>query len=106
MALEHFNPIDEKILVFISDIAPSDEDKALAEEHGTSAFRYGGRKEWCYPIERHRYAVAVNPAIIPEGYRTFSPQGTVPETPVANPTQPPQKKAGKKLTPVISGEDI
>lgn len=106
MSLEDLNPFDYKVIVFIADLSPSDEERALAEEHGTTTFRYAGRKEWCYPIDKHRYAVAVDPKLIPEGYKTYSPQGTVPDVPVANPTQPPRKAGGKRAAPIVSGEDI
>ena len=106
MALEHLNPVDEKVLVFIAGLLPTEAERALAEEHGTRAFRSAANLENCYPIERHRYAVAVDPALLPDGY---TPYGVVeqapPPPPVANPAQPAKRTPKKQSSPVISGED-
>lgn len=106
MSLKDLNPRDDKVLVFIPGFMPSEEDRALASEHGTKAFRHLTTPDDAYPIEGHRYCVSVDPALIPEGYNHYSPQEATPITPVANPTQPPRKKSAPKTAPFISEGDI
>ena len=84
------------VIVFIDGPFPTEEDRALAAEHGTGKFRNGRQQAGWEP---HTLAVAVNPSLIPEGFRTCTeePEAAV-EAPVVNPSVPAPK--GKK--PVFS----
>ena len=72
------------VIVFIDGPFPTEEDRALAAEHSTGRFRNGRQQAGWEP---HTLAVAVDPSLIPEGFRTCTEEPEAAgEAPVVNPT--------------------
>lgn len=75
-----------RIIVFIEDIIPTAEERALAEKHGTGVFL-----TTLVPVRPipHKLAVAVEGVKIPEGFTTEAKAEAVEiKPPKANPTAP------------------
>lgn len=99
------------VLVFIDGPIPTEEDRALAELHGTKSFR--NANENAYPVEICRCAVAVDPALVPKGYPLFTesdPEEREIQTPApslnpATGVQPPWKAQGSTAGPIVPTEE-
>ena len=84
-----------KIIIFIDGPFPSEADLELGAKLGTKCFRNvreaSGIPELC------RYATAVDPKIVPEGYPTGeAPEGDS-EAPKVNPTAPVAKVTPSRI---------
>jgi len=81
-----------KIIVFIDGPFPTEEDRELAAKHGTKCFRNAREPAG---LEPHTLAVATDPELIPEGYRTT-------ETPAEDLVQPPTLNPSAPKTAVFA----
>ena len=75
-----------RIIVFIADVSPTEEERALAEKHNTGVFL-----TTTVPVGRvipHRLAVAVKGVKIPEGYTTKLEETKATPAPAKSPTAP------------------